>query len=344
MRTGAWVAVVALAGGLGCTGPPAGTLGERAGEAVAVEVNSKAPAFAARTLEGGTVRLADLVGDHVVLLEFWSVFCRSCLEEMEEVEALQERYRDEGLAVVSVNTDVFSADKVRGALRKAGVSTPYPVVRDPRQEVARAYRVELLPVTVVIDRQGWIRLYQEGWAPGDERRFERAIRRLLGRSAEEEVTLGASEGMTAFAPPTGGLIGVGERARGLGGRTLGGEVVALEDGIPRLLFFWSLYCNPCRGEYPEVVRLARRYGTRGLAAYAVNVDSSRLAERVGRFAREFPLLPCLTDDGALSERLGVRATPTVVLLDSGGTVQHAEEGSTDWTLLEARVRRALEGK
>ena len=65
------------------TGEQRGGLREKTtGESVAVEVNSRAPAFAAKALGGGTARLSDFIGNHVVLVEFWSIFCKSCIEEM----------------------------------------------------------------------------------------------------------------------------------------------------------------------------------------------------------------------------------------------------------------------
>ncbi len=340
--------LLTLAGG--CSAPPDGS-GPREkteGESVTVEVNSKAPAFAARTLDGRQVRLADYLGSHVVLLEFWSIFCKSCIEEMPAIEALHERYAADGLAVLSVNTDVFSARKIAGFMERAGLSPPYPVLRDQRQEIVAAFRVELLPVTVLIDREGWIRLYQEGYAPGDEARFERRLRGLLRSAAGEDVTLAARGGVTAFAPAGAQVVAPGQQLGVLRGTTLDGNPVALEPGRPRLLFFWSLYCKPCREELPALSRLAQRYADAGLTTQAVNVDSARLAARVRRFLEPYPQLPCLLDDPAAAQAtlagdLGVRVTPATVLIDAAGSVLYARAGSADLVELEAKVRAALPG-
>lgn len=350
LRFACALAVAAVVGpfGAGCTpdSPRSGPVEKTEGESVAVEVNSPAPAFAARTLTGDTERLATYVGSHVVLLEFWSIFCRSCIEEMPLIEDLHARYAADGLQVLSINTDVFSAEKVASTLRKAGISPPYPVLRDPRQEIVEAYGVELLPVTVIIDRAGWIRLYQEGYRPGDEGAFEARIGRLLGQGAGRDVTLAPRGGKTAFAPAGIRLAQEGTVLRGLGGRDLDGVAREFTRGSPHLFFFWSLYCKPCRGEYPAVAALARRYAARGLATYSVNVDSARMAARVERFVRAHSDLPCLLDgpeqdDGNLAQALGVRATPTVVLVDAEGRVSYAESGSTDLGALEGRIDAVL---
>ncbi len=333
-----------------CASPdPAGLAEKEAGESVTVQVNALAPAIAARTLEGETVRLADYVGSRVVLLEFWSIFCKSCLEEMPHIQRLQERYGPRGLVVLGVNTDVFSASRVRKFLRKVGFVPSFPVLRDPRQEIVAAYGVEVLPVTVIIDKQGWIRLYQEGYRPGDERALERAVRRLLGAREATDVTLAPSKGVTAFAPADAELVREGAVLPPVPCRKLSGEPVTVGPGRPLLLFFWSLYCRPCRTELPELLDLIRRYAPRGLQAYMVNVDSRRLAPRVARYLEARGDVTCLVEwddppEMSLAVRLGVRATPTVVLTDREGRVVLAVAGRLDMEGLEAKVRAVLGGE
>ncbi len=339
-----------LAGVAGCSSAPdAPGLQERtSGDSVVVEVNSKAPAFATRTLDGGTLRLADYVGSHVVLLEFWSIFCKSCIQEMPLIEALHEKYAAEGLAVLSVNTDVFSAKKIASFMAKAGIHPPYPVLRDQRQAVAGVFGVELLPVTVIVDRDGWIRLYQEGYRPGDERGFERTIRRLLGHGGGDDVTLASRDGVTAFAPAGSQLAAVGQQFAGLTARAADGTAVQVGNGRPQLVYFWSLYCDPCRVELPAVAALAARFQKRGLGVAALNVDSAALAQRVERFVGPHEGLPSVLDgeagEGAgWSHALGVRVTPTLVLFDGRGTITYAVSGHVDQGVLEAEIQQLLAG-
>lgn len=328
-------------------GRSAGPVEKAEGDSVTVEVNSRAPAFAAQTLDGGTVRLADHLGRDVVLLEFWSIFCKSCVEEMPHVEELHRRYKDQGLAVLSINTDLFSNKRVASFLERAGIRPPYPIVRDVRQEIVQAYKVEILPVTVLIDRSGWIRLYQEGYRPGDEDAFESKIKKMLRREGEEDATLASRGGVTVFAPAGTTLVEKGAALADRKARTLDGAEVDLAAGKPVLLDFWSLFCKPCREQFPQMEELAARYRERGLVSYSVNVDSERLLPRVRTFAGGHPGLPCLFDGteaegrGELAKALGVRATPTHILLDGKGTVLHAAAGTTDLPALEAKIKEAL---
>jgi peroxiredoxin len=316
-----------------------------AGESVTVEVNSLAPAFAATKLGGGEVRLSDYVGNQVIVLEFWSIFCKSCLEEMPKIHDLYKKYADQGLAVLSINTDVFSDGRVKSVLDKAGIQYEYPVLRDTRQALAKAYNVELLPVTVIIDRSGWIRLYQEGYRPGDEEKFEDLIQKLLNAEKKEDVTLASKGGVTSFAPASGTqLIKEGTNIpQGVSKTPLDGPAVGIGSGKATALFFWSLYCRPCRAEFPNIEELHRKFAARGIQVCSVNVDSERFAPRVRKFLEPYPNAPCLRDwpevkEAMLARMLGVSATPAVVVIDEKGRVMLAVQGHVDTTVLDAQLQ------
>lgn len=303
------------------------------GESIAVDVNSTAPAFAAKVMGGGELRLADHVGK-VVLLEFWSIFCKSCLQEMPSVKELHKKYKDRGFEVISVNTDAFSDARVMQVLQKAGLNFDYPVVRDIRREVSEAYNVQILPVTVIIDRSGWIRLYQEGYAPGEEKRFEKVIDKLLDSEAKEDVTLAPRGGVTRFAPK--GVNALAEKPAKSEvhlRKTLTGRDVKIGDR-PAALFFWSLYCQPCRDEFPQIEKLRAEWAQKGVDFFAINVDSAKMTAKVTKFLESYPGVECVNDEFSdstpnLSRAYGIEETPSVVLIDAKGAVAHVSRGNVD---------------
>ena len=109
---------------------------------------------------------------------------------------------------------------------------------------------------VLIDSAGWIRMVHLGYKPDDEGEIERRVRQACGRIKETVVTLQPVGGTTAFSPPEQGraLAPVG---------TPVGEFVALDadgrdapfarwrGGAPSVVFFWSLFCQPCREEFGQ---------------------------------------------------------------------------------------------
>ncbi|TAL17362.1 TlpA family protein disulfide reductase [bacterium] len=321
-----------------------GTIKERlSGDTVLVEVNAKAPAFAAPLLGGGEGRLSDFIGNHVVLLEFWSIFCKSCIEEMPKILKLHDKYSSRGLTVLSVNTDFFPDARIIQTLSKAGIDLKYPVLRDKDQQISKDYNVELLPVTLVIDKSGYIRLFQEGYKPGDEERFEEAVQKLLETKRDENVTLASKNGLTTFAPSGMVLRKEGAVGKATGIATLDGGEAIIGGGENVLLFFWSFYCQPCREEFPSMEELAKQYPR--VKVYAVNVDSPYLEKRIRGFLSANTTLPCIPDwgkggiAGPLAKAFGVSATPTTVLLDGAGRIIHSGEGAKDMDDLKAHLEK-----
>ncbi len=131
--------------------------------------------FALRSSAGVNVRLSEHLGD-VVLLNFWGSWCGACREQLPVLSALQARYQRAGLALLSVNLDDAPDAGVQAAQR-AGI--PHPILFDKDQIVARAFDVDTLPLTLVIDRAGVVRQVFEGYRPRDEQQYIETLRELL---------------------------------------------------------------------------------------------------------------------------------------------------------------------
>ena len=146
----------------------------------------------------GPLTLAALRG-RVVLLDFWTYSCINCLRTIPHLEALHERYRDDGLTVLGVHTPefAFEADpgNVADAVRDLGIT--YPVALDPDFATWDAFGNRYWPATYLIDRDGRVRDLHIG--EGDEARTESLVRRALGVDAESP-RAGEDE---AQAPPGG---------------------------------------------------------------------------------------------------------------------------------------------
>jgi cytochrome c biogenesis protein CcmG/thiol:disulfide interchange protein DsbE len=113
-----------------------------------------APQYAAPTLSGDTLALADLQGQ-AVLLNIWATWCPPCREEMPALEALHRDMADEGLRVVAVSVDSRSAaGDVRQFLDEYGIT--FTVLHDPDEQVSRTFRTTGVPETYLIDRDGTI--------------------------------------------------------------------------------------------------------------------------------------------------------------------------------------------
>jgi thiol-disulfide isomerase/thioredoxin len=138
-------------------------------------VGKPAPDFALRSMQGPSMRLSEHLGE-VVVINFWATWCGPCRQEMPLLDALYGKYKQAGLALLSVNID----EKVEPAIEMAQtLKVSYPVLFDARKEVSRAFDVGAMPVTVLVDRAGVVRYVSEGYKPGYEKRYTDKLRELL---------------------------------------------------------------------------------------------------------------------------------------------------------------------
>jgi thiol-disulfide isomerase/thioredoxin len=93
-----------------------------------------------------------------------------------------------------------------------------------------------------------------------------------------------------------------------------------------LVDFWASWCGPCRQSFPWMNELQKRYGDKGLAIVAVNLDKDR--EFANTFLSEVPASFTVVFDpaGTTAERYKVKAMPTTVLVSADGHVLMTHTG------------------
>jgi len=114
-----------------------------------------APNFAAKTLDGETVRLINLRGK-VVLINIWASWCPPCRAEMPAIERVYQTYKDNGFVVLAINSTM--QDTVADARAFAdGNKLSFPILMDETGKITRLYRVQSLPTSFFVGRDGIIR-------------------------------------------------------------------------------------------------------------------------------------------------------------------------------------------
>ncbi len=165
----------------------------------------------------------------------------------------------------------------------------------------------------------------------------------MGRTLKLVVLLaaGCAGARPAFrAPPI-----VGQRADVVAPDLSGRDVDVL--GPParvRVVDFWASWCEPCREQLPLLDRLARTYGERGLAVYAIAFDEDRA--QVEAFVAATPVsFPILWERGGgpLADRFQISRLPTTVVVDADGVIRAAHLGfdAAEGVRIEEEVRRLL---
>jgi peroxiredoxin len=120
------------------------------------------PDFELQDQDGETFRMADARG-RVVVLNFWTVTCGPCIEEMPSLVELSRIVAErDDIELVTISTD-RTWDDVRTVI-PAG--TPLRVLLDPDRSVVRGqFGTRMYPETWIVDRRGVIRLRIDGARP-----------------------------------------------------------------------------------------------------------------------------------------------------------------------------------
>ncbi len=108
--------------------------------------------------EGGEVSLADYAGQWLVV-NYWAVWCKPCIEEIPELNAL---HQQPGYTVFGVNFDRARGEELQQQLDQLGVGFPQLSV-DPR-ELFEQKRPAALPASMMISPGGQF----AGWLMGPQ--------------------------------------------------------------------------------------------------------------------------------------------------------------------------------
>ena len=125
---------------------------------------------------GKTASLVDF-GGKVVILNLWATWCVPCRQEMPSLQQLQTRFGNR-IAVLAISEDFGGNKVVAPFIAKLGLTTVKTYL-DPKNAVGRAFKVDGLPTSFVLDRQGRVRGRVEGETDWNAPKMLAAIEPLL---------------------------------------------------------------------------------------------------------------------------------------------------------------------
>jgi thiol-disulfide isomerase/thioredoxin len=132
------------------------------------------PPLALRDLAGKEHKLADYKGK-VVVLNFWATWCDPCREEMPSMQRLQDKLAGK-LVILAVDYGE-GPPRIKDFLSKVPVR--FTVLLDRDTSAASAWKVKVLPTTLVIGPDQSVRFVAVGDIGWDTQAIEEKIRKLL---------------------------------------------------------------------------------------------------------------------------------------------------------------------
>ena len=144
------------------------------------KVGGPAPAYAATTLEGAPISLADMRGQ-TVLLNVWATWCHPCRAEMPDLEKIHQAYAGRGLKLVGVSIDEAGMKgEMAEFVQEFGVT--YAIWHDPAQDVSSTFATVGVPTTFLIGKDGRLLWKHVGPVKADDKELNRLIEQSLAGS------------------------------------------------------------------------------------------------------------------------------------------------------------------
>lgn len=110
----------------------------------------------------------------VVLVDFWATWCPPCRMEIPELIKLYNKYNPQGLIMLGIGLD--KENSLKSFAQQNGI--PYPILLG-NDIVAKAYNVQGIPTTYLIDKEGKIAFLHVGLEPGIGETLDKEIVTLL---------------------------------------------------------------------------------------------------------------------------------------------------------------------
>ncbi len=139
-------------------------------------VGNLPPDFRYQNSQGQSVSLSDLKGKPI-MLNFWATWCSPCRTEMPILEEIyrDRSWQDAGLKLLIISLDQDSS-KVEKYLDENNYT--FPVFIDAKQVLGQAYTVYVIPVTFLINKNGFIEVRREVAFP-DRASLEHELKKIV---------------------------------------------------------------------------------------------------------------------------------------------------------------------
>ncbi len=114
----------------------------------------------------------------VLLINLWATWCPPCVRELPALDALQARFKDQDLKVVTISVDEGGTAQAGPFFERLGIRH-LPLYADALKQIQAFFPIDVLPASFIADREGrithFLRSYVDWAAPESDQMFRELI-------------------------------------------------------------------------------------------------------------------------------------------------------------------------
>ncbi|MGJ8693665.1 MAG: TlpA family protein disulfide reductase [Thalassotalea sp.] len=138
-------------------------------------INTTAPDFTLKSMAGENLNLTEQRGN-IIVLNFWASWCGPCRKEMPILQEFHDKYTYLGVQVWGINVE---QENQAGRDFINNIKVDFPILFDAKNTLSALYQVDAMPTTVIVDRNGQVRYVFRGYKDGYEKKYAKAIKKLI---------------------------------------------------------------------------------------------------------------------------------------------------------------------
>jgi len=147
-------------------------------------INSSAPDFKFQTLANKSVKLSDLK-DKVVLLDFWATWCAPCIGNLPSIKKIYNQHQRSEFEIIGISLDggettKTTLDDLQNFVSKEQIQ--WLIAFDNGgwdNAIAQMYNITGIPIHIVIDKKGIVRLIERSGGTEKINKIETTIAELI---------------------------------------------------------------------------------------------------------------------------------------------------------------------
>jgi thiol-disulfide isomerase/thioredoxin len=144
-------------------------------------INKEAPPITLDTMGGGKLDLASLKSKNVVVLDFWATWCPPCRAALPILAEVTSSYEAKGVKFFAIDLKE-DPSKISAFLEKQGLKVNVALDKDGK--AAKMYGVEGIPQSVIIGKDGVVRVVHEGFSSDLKTKLTAELDEILSGKAQ----------------------------------------------------------------------------------------------------------------------------------------------------------------